>query len=370
MNDQGRWLRSLAARVFARQTMERVIDPVLADIQTEHEESHRKGDRWRTIAVWVDGYVAFWAAITLHVLHAAPASLRKRLCADDSALGRMIAFSAGLSGAVTLFLVGRPFAVHSQAEWGLSLPLFLLPQAIPLGLTIAVPAGIVWTAPGNQTTARAFRNVMVIGVGAALLSFVAVQAAPFANRSFRTAVADRLEQHGITGHSVPRGPSELSLSELAMRAGHIAALQDRHADAIEFFRREIDFLSKSDHPLKSRILVELNARLGASYQRVGDAHKALSMFTVALESFDRRVRLGADDPFTRYYAAGVHAMRGDSEPALAFLERALSQQRAFTAARARIEPEFDSLRSDPRFQKLVDISPAPQTPRRSLASNA
>jgi len=231
MNGQGRWLRSLAARVFARQTMERVIDPVLADIQTEHEESHRKSDRWRTIAVWVDGYVAFWAAITLHVLHAAPASLRKRLCADDSALGRMIAFSAGLSGAVTLFLVGRPFAVHSQAEWGLSLPLFVLPQAIPLGLAIAVPAGIVWTAPGNQTTARAFRNVMVIGVGAALLSFVAVQAAPFANRSFRTAVADRLEQHGITGHSVPRGPSELSLSELAMESHKYRALgQKRMSD--------------------------------------------------------------------------------------------------------------------------------------------
>ena len=110
-----------------------------------------------------------------------------------------------------------------------------------------------------------------------------------------------------------------------------------------YFTREIDFLGNTDHPLKSRILVELNARLGASYQQLGDAHKARAMFTVALESFDRRVRLGADDPFTRYYAAGVHAMRGDSEPALAYLERALSHQRAFTAARARIEP--DSIRS-------------------------
>ena len=74
----------------------------------------------------------------------------------------------------------------------------------------------------------------------------------------------------------------------------------------------------------------------------------------ALESFDRRVRLGADDPFTRYYAAAIHALRGDAEPALAFLERALSGQRAFTAARARIEPEFDRLRDDPRFARLLD----------------
>ena len=71
-------------------------------------------------------------------------------------------------------------------------------------------------------------------------------------------------------------------------------------------------------------------------------------------------RLGADDPFTRYYAAAIHAMRGDAEPALAFLERALSNQRAFTAARARIEPEFDRLRDDPRFQRLLGAgNPAP-----------
>jgi TolB-like protein/Tfp pilus assembly protein PilF len=139
-----------------------------------------------------------------------------------------------------------------------------------------------------------------------------------------------------------------------MRAGHLAALQGRHADAVANFEREIDFLMRTEHALRSRILVELNARLGAAYLQLGDARKANAVFDVALESFDRRVRLGADDPFTRYYAAGVHALRGDAEPALAFLERALSQQRAFTAARARIEPEFDRLRDDPRFQRLLE----------------
>ena len=139
------------------------------------------------------------------------------------------------------------------------------------------------------------------------------------------------------------GREGLFIAGAYMRAGHLAALQGRHAEAVDYFRREFDFLGNTDHPLKNRILVELNARLGASYQHLGDAHKALAMFTVALEVFDRRVRLGADDPFTRYYAAGVHAMRGDAEPALAFLERALAQQRPFTAARARIEPEFETL---------------------------
>jgi tetratricopeptide (TPR) repeat protein len=138
-----------------------------------------------------------------------------------------------------------------------------------------------------------------------------------------------------------------------IRAGHLAALQDRHDEAVELFLKEIDFLVRTEHPLRHRILVELNARLGASYLRLGDAPRAHGLFDVALGSFERRVRLGADDPFTRYYAAAIHALRGEAEPALAFLERALAQQPAFTAARVAIEPEFDTLRTDARLQRLL-----------------
>ncbi len=141
-----------------------------------------------------------------------------------------------------------------------------------------------------------------------------------------------------------------------IRAGHLAALQGRDTEAVDFFHREIDFLVRTDHPLRHRILVELDARLGASYQRLGDTQRANGLFDAGLESFERRVRLGADDPFTRYYAAAIHALRGEVEPALAFLERALAQQPAFTAARAVIEPEFQALHADPRFQRIVQAA--------------
>jgi tetratricopeptide (TPR) repeat protein len=139
----------------------------------------------------------------------------------------------------------------------------------------------------------------------------------------------------------------------SMRLGHLAALQGRHEEAIDHFLHEIDYLARVDHALRHRILVELNVRLGAAYQQLGHARKAHAALDVALEGFDRRVRLGADEPFTRYYAAAAHALRGDVETALAFLERAARERRAFTLARARIEPEFAAIRGDERFARLV-----------------
>jgi hypothetical protein len=69
------------------------------------------------------------------------------------------------------------------------------------------------------------------------------------------------------------------------------------------------------------------------------------------------VRLGAEEPFTRYYAAAAHALKGDTDTAVAFLERAAADQRAFTLARARIEPEFEALAGDDRFQRLLATLP-------------
>jgi len=149
------------------------------------------------------------------------------------------------------------------------------------------------------------------------------------------------------------GREGLFIAGGGIRSGHLAALQGQHARAIDAYERELDFLVRTEHPLRHRILVELNTRLGAAYQRLGHEKKAAAVFDVALESFERRIRLGADEPFTRYYAAAIHALRGDAEPALALLQRALAQQPAFTAARAAIEPEFDNLREDARFQRML-----------------
>jgi len=102
------------------------------------------------------------------------------------------------------------------------------------------------------------------------------------------------------------------------------------------------------------VIVELKrpSRRRASIAR-GDA-QGRALLDVAIDAFDRRVRLGSDEAFTRYYAAAGHALVGDADTAVAFLERAATAQRAFTLERARIEPEFAALRKDVRLQRLLD----------------
>jgi hypothetical protein len=62
---------------------------------------------------------------------------------------------------------------------------------------------------------------------------------------------------------------------------------------------------------------------------------------------------GADDPFTRYYIAGLHALRGEPDQAFDSLQRAAARNPELTAARLRRDRDFESLRGDPRFSQLT-----------------
>jgi len=94
-------------------------------------------------------------------------------------------------------------------------------------------------------------------------------------------------------------------------------------------------------------------RIGSAHLHLGEHEEARAAFQIALSLFEERLRLGADDPYTRFYVAGIHALRGEPEQALSSLGRAVKGRRRFNVARARIEPEFASLRDDQRFKELV-----------------
>lgn len=173
-----------------------------------------------------------------------------------------------------------------------------------------------------------------------------------------------LSRDFVRGEEVARRAAELQESLLSgregfvivgsyMRLGHLAALQGRDEEAVEQFQRELGFLQRVDHALRSRITIELHLRLGGAYGRLGQVEPARAALETAREAFESRLRLGADDPFTRYYAACMYAQLGVTAAALACFENAVSQRPALNIARAKNEPELEPLRGEPRFEALL-----------------
>jgi serine/threonine protein kinase/tetratricopeptide (TPR) repeat protein len=137
------------------------------------------------------------------------------------------------------------------------------------------------------------------------------------------------------------------------RLGYVFYLQGRYEEAIREYERGLSFVGSSDHALKERTTIELMVKIGAAYHRWGRAEEADRFFNRALKAFEQRVAKGADDPYTRYYIACMLALRGDMDRAFEELARVHASLPALTAARARRDPDLESLRGDPRFAPIL-----------------
>jgi hypothetical protein len=226
MKVPGSWLRTAAARLCARQTMERLIDPIVADVQTEYEDAMRTRGWWSAAWVCVRGYFAFWRAVGLYTLQSGPRWLWSGIAADGWTLGRIMAYAVIAFFCVTLLLSAPP-AIHLYPRFGLKLTLLSLPQAIPLSIPIALPLGVVCGVHGTRVGGRRTRRVLLVAVAATLLAFAAMLIVPVANEAFRVALAEELELRGRT-FSLSRGMMDLSLSELASRSKEYDARRAYH----------------------------------------------------------------------------------------------------------------------------------------------
>jgi serine/threonine protein kinase/tetratricopeptide (TPR) repeat protein len=140
------------------------------------------------------------------------------------------------------------------------------------------------------------------------------------------------------------------------RLGHIYALQGRYDDAIAEYYQEIVFLRSLDHTLKQRAMIEVQQKLASAYVRQDNLEDARTSYEAVLSGHERLLAAGSDEPFSRYYVACAAAVLGDAELALTELTEAIRMRRHFIISRARIEPDFESLRSNERFLSLIEVT--------------
>jgi serine/threonine protein kinase/tetratricopeptide (TPR) repeat protein len=137
------------------------------------------------------------------------------------------------------------------------------------------------------------------------------------------------------------------------RLGYVYYLQGRHDDALREYERGLAFVGSTDHALKDRTVIEINMKMGAAHHRMGRTVEAARHFDRALKMHGALTARGADDPFTRYYIAGVYALRGQTEKALDSLERVAARYPRLTAARLRRDPDMESLRGSEQYVRLT-----------------
>ncbi|HKP14366.1 MAG TPA: protein kinase [Blastocatellia bacterium] len=138
------------------------------------------------------------------------------------------------------------------------------------------------------------------------------------------------------------------------RLGYVYYCQDRYDEALREYNYELKFLQSSDHALRHRALIELDQKMGAAYLRKGMTEEAERHFASGIKRYQELRARGSADPFTHYYMANLYALKGDADQTLKYLHRAIAELRDVNVTRARIDRDFDGLREDPRFRKLID----------------
>jgi non-specific serine/threonine protein kinase len=150
------------------------------------------------------------------------------------------------------------------------------------------------------------------------------------------------------------GKEGLQIVGAHTRLGYVYYCQGRYEEALREYNYEMAFLLSSDHALRDRAMIELDQKMGAAYFRREMKEESERHFKAAVKRFEALVGKGSDDPFTKYYIAELYALKGDADQAIKYLEESCEQLSAINSQRAKVDPDFESLKDDPRFQKLIE----------------
>jgi hypothetical protein len=203
MTRPGDRLRALATQMFDADTMERLVDPVIADLQTEYTEASRAGRVWRRRWVRLSGYIAF-AKVSMQPLRV---------------------FLAVMF-AVTMLLMVPPYLTFSRYVYFRFV--YVLPQALVVATPLALTIALAWSRPARQSR-QWLRAIVVSGVICSAFCFVTLAWwLPSANQAFRVSI---VRQFGGSAKNPPNLP-ELTIGELRRQVNWTRTV---HAEWRELF---------------------------------------------------------------------------------------------------------------------------------------
>jgi hypothetical protein len=207
--------------------MARLIDPAIADLQHEHDDSIRRGLVWRSRWVRLAGYLAFWKVAAIGISRA---SSRALIARHEGAIGRTILFSGFATTMLTLLFIGPP-AWNSLSHHGHRLAIFLalVPQALSVALPMGVVFGVLCGLRGRVATPRVRQAIVGLTIVSSLVMIVFIGwILPISNQVFREVTF---------GGRLARGTNELTIVELWHEARNrvvIPVITSRYAFEFHF----------------------------------------------------------------------------------------------------------------------------------------
>jgi len=217
---------------------------------------------------------------------------------------------------------------------------------------LGVKAGVFWAMGDLQAVERLLANpstepqfgtfgihpsVPVRGVQALVQRRYAA-----AIEIFSTAVAAK------TKRGEPSDDEKFLLALSQQRAGDVAGARATFQEAAQDIQHELEKVAPSSYRAAL-----IHARLGVAYAGLGEAasaiaegKKAMALQPTSKDSFE--------GPDREYAMAQIYALLGDADHATPILNRLLQiPGGAITPALLRLDPVWDQIRNDPRFQQLA-----------------
>jgi hypothetical protein len=214
MNRPADRLRRLATHVCAERTRRRLIDPAVADLQSEFAAARRTGSAWRTWWTLGAGYLSIAKVLVIAVC----GDLRAEAVTwqpEERAGARRGATVAFLTTTLATALLVANF-VNATIPIPWAWQVYLVPSMLTVSLPLGLVLGVAWTLNGAGRTRKLASTSVATAASCSIAMYVNVAwLTPDSNQTFRERAF--AYEMGRLYAAVPRGLHELSMPALRDR---------------------------------------------------------------------------------------------------------------------------------------------------------